>query len=238
MTVSLPALLLLALTVAVAAFVQGSSGLGFALISAPIIGIIQPRLLPIAVLLLMIPLNCYVAWRERDRIEARSVGWITPARIAGTAGGLAVLAAIPPQHLHLLIGAAIVAAALVSLAAPSFTPGRAALLTAGTITGITETATGVGGPPLALVYQHHPAPVMRPSIAVCFLVGEIVSLIVLMITGTTGLPQLATAALLLPALALGAFLSRFVHHRLSGPKMRLGILAFALLSGIALLINI
>ncbi|MGH3435860.1 MAG: TSUP family transporter [Sciscionella sp.] len=230
--------LLLATTVTIAAFVQGSSGLGFALIAAPVIGIVQASLLPVAVLMLMIPLNCYIAWRERGNIDRHGAGWVTAGRLAGTAGGLAVLAVVPPQHLNLLIGVAIVLAALVSLAAPSFTPGRCALLAAGTVTGVTETATGVGGPPLALVYQHHPAPVLRSTIAVCFLIGEIASLALLVLTGTTHLGQLRTAALLLPALALGAFLSRFVHHRLNGPKMRVGVLSFALISGVALLINL
>jgi uncharacterized protein len=48
---------LIGLAVLVAAFVQGSTGLGFALISGPVIGMIQPRLLPVFLLIQMIPLN-------------------------------------------------------------------------------------------------------------------------------------------------------------------------------------
>ena len=51
---------LIGLAVLVAAFVQGSTGLGFALISGPVIGMIQPRLLPVFLLIQMIPLNGYV----------------------------------------------------------------------------------------------------------------------------------------------------------------------------------
>ena len=37
-------------------FVQGASGMGFALIMAPLIGLLRPELLPVSVLILMMPL--------------------------------------------------------------------------------------------------------------------------------------------------------------------------------------
>jgi uncharacterized membrane protein YfcA len=67
--VSALGLAVIAATVAVAAFVQGASGLGFALIAAPVVAVVQPLLLPVAVLVLMIPLNCYIAWRERGQLD-------------------------------------------------------------------------------------------------------------------------------------------------------------------------
>ncbi|MFS2056115.1 sulfite exporter TauE/SafE family protein, partial [Variovorax sp. CT11-76] len=89
-------------------------------------------------------------------------------------------------QLSLFVGASTVAAALVTLLMPAFSPGRGAFVGAGLVTGITETATGIGGPPLALVYQHQPAPTMRSTIALCFLLGELVSLAVLLATGRDG----------------------------------------------------
>lgn len=143
---STEALAVLAVTVAVAAFVQGSSGLGFALIVAPVAGMLDPGLLPVFVLAAMIPLNLYVAWRERASIDLRGAGWITGARLAATPAGLALLWLIPDRSIGLFVGIATVLAAVVSLVAPAFTPGRAAYLGAGVVTGLTETATGVGGP--------------------------------------------------------------------------------------------
>ncbi|GHB52304.1 permease [Streptomyces cirratus] len=230
-------LALLAVTVAVAAFVQGTSGLGFALIVAPVAGLLDPALLPVFVLASMIPLNAYVAWRERDSLDLRGAGWITGARLAATPLGLALLWAIPDGRLGLFVGAATVLAALVSLAAPAFTPGRGAYLGAGLVTGLTETATGVGGPPLALVYQHRPPAELRATIAVCFLVGEVASLALLFATGQGEPGQLVRALLLLPALAVGAGLSRLVHHRLDARRMRLFVLGFALVSGVVLMLG-
>ncbi|CAL9325249.1 TSUP family transporter [Streptomyces sp. SudanB182_2057] len=230
-------LTVLALTVAVAAFVQGSSGLGFALIVAPVAGMLDPHLVPVFVLASMIPLNLYVAWRERASLDLRGAGWITGARLAATPAGLAVLWMIPERGLGVFVGVSTVLAAVVSLAAPAFTPGRAAYVGAGAVTGLTETATGVGGPPLALVYQHRPPAELRSTVAACFLVGEVASLALLFGTGKAQATELGQAALLLPAIAAGAWLSRLVHHRLDARRMRLFVLVFALVSGLALMLG-
>ncbi|MFJ4467998.1 sulfite exporter TauE/SafE family protein [Streptomyces sp. NPDC089424] len=230
-------LAVLALTVAAAAFVQGSSGLGFALIVAPVAGILDPGLVPVFVLASMIPLNLYVAWRERASLDLRGAGWITGARLAATPAGLALLRLIPERSLGLFVGAATVLAAAVSLAAPAFTPGRAAYVGAGAVTGLTETATGVGGPPLALVYQHRPPAELRSTVAACFLVGEVASLALLFAAGKAQPAELTQAAVLLPAIAAGAWLSRVTHGRLDGRRMRLFVLGFALVSGVVLMLG-
>ncbi|MET7520346.1 sulfite exporter TauE/SafE family protein [Streptomyces sp. NPDC005480] len=230
-------LAVLALTVAIAAFVQGSSGLGFALIVAPVAGILDPGLVPVFVLASMIPLNLYVAWRERSSLDLRGAGWITGARLAATPAGLAVLWLIPERSLGLFVGGATVLAAVASLTVPAFTPGRAAYVGAGAVTGLTETATGVGGPPLALVYQHRPPAELRSTVAACFLIGEIASLALLFATGKAQVTELGQAAALLPAIAAGAWLSRLVHHRLDARRMRLFVLVFALVSGLVLMLR-
>lgn len=234
---SIGSLTLISLAVALAAFIQGTTGVGFALIVAPVIELMAPGMLPVCVLVLMLPLNLYVLWRERSAIDGNGSAWITAGRVAGTAGGLWVLAALSAPHLSLLVGLATMAAALVTLMMPAFVPNRQALLAAGLVTGVTETATGIGGPPLALVYQHHPAPVMRSTIALCFLVGELVSLATLLAFDRIHQPQLTAALQLLPALAIGALVSRFVHQRVSGLWLRRFVLVFAIVSGIVLMVR-
>ncbi|WP_405621484.1 sulfite exporter TauE/SafE family protein [Streptomyces sp. NBC_01511] len=232
------ALALLAVVVAVAAFVQGASGLGFALVVAPVVGMLDPTLLPVFLLASMIPLNLYVAWRERASLDVRGARWISAARLAATPGGLALLWAVPERHLGVVVGAATVLAAVVSLVTPAFTPGRAAYVGAGAVTALTETATGVGGPPLALVYQHRPPAELRSTVAVCFLVGEVASLGLLLSTGQGTPDQAWPALLLLPVLALGVWLSRLVHHRVDTAKLRIAVLVFATVSGAVLIVGV
>lgn len=228
-------LALLCAIVALAAFVQGSIGVGFAMILAPVLAIAAPQLVPVCLLALMVPLNAYVAWRERAALDWRGAAWITAARILGTFGGIAILASLSPHGLGIVIGAVTILASLATLAAPSFQPGPKAFLVAGLVTGVSETATGIGGPPLALVYQHHPAPTLRATLAFCFLAGQIVSLALLAFAGHADAAQFLAAIELLPALIVGALASRLVHRRVAGGKLRIAVLAFAIVSGAALL---
>jgi uncharacterized membrane protein YfcA len=220
-----------------AAFVQASIGVGFALIVAPILAFAAPDLLPVALLLLMLPLNAFVGWRERHALDWFGSGWITAGRAVGTFFGFWILVAVSSTTLNLLVGIATLAAAIASLLAPAFTANRTAFVTAGLVTGITETATGIGGPPLALVYQHHAAASLRANVAVCFLIGEVFSLILLAATGRLNLWQVEAAAMLFPALALGAVASQVVHGRLDQRLLRRFVLGFAVISGIVLILH-
>lgn len=227
----------LSAVVLAAALVQGGTGFGFALIVAPMLGLLAPALAPVSLLLLMLPLNLLVAWRERAALDLRAGGWVTLGRAVGTLGGVALLAALSARDTHRLIGAATIAAAGAALLLPRFRPARSALVGAGLVTGITETATGIGGPPLALVYQHQPAAVMRATLAGCFLVGELLSLAWLAWAGRTEWRHLQAAALLLPALWAGVLLSRRLHRLTHGRSMRGLVFGFSVASGLALLLR-
>lgn len=224
--------MLMGVVVLLAAFAQGSTGMGFALIAAPVIGLVDAALLPVVLLVQMLPLNAYVAWRERHALDLRGISWVSAGRVVGTFGGLWVLLMVTERAFSLLVGISTVVAVLVTLLAPAFRPGGPAFVSAGLVTGVTETATGIGGPPLALVFQHHGAAALRASVAVCFLVGEIVSLTVLGVSGSIGRDQVMTALLLVPAVLVGAVASRVTHQRLDGPLMRRVVLAIALASGV------
>jgi len=177
------------------------------------------------------------AWRERASLDRRGAAWITTGRFVGTFDGLWLLVMVSAGHLNLLIGATTVLAAIATLIGPAFSPGRAAHVAAGLVTGVMETSTGIGGPPLALIYQHQAAPVLRSTIAFRFLVGEWISLAFLAAAGHVTGAQLAAAAVLPPALALGALASRLVHRRVSGRLLRVFVLVFAMLSGALLLLR-
>lgn len=231
------ALAILSVTVVAAGFAQGTSGIGFALIFAPVAGLIDPELLPLTLLVLMVPLNAFIVWRERSAVDWHGFRWIAVARVAATPLGLLVLTAVPKNRLGLLIGAAIVLAAAASLIAPHFHPSRGAFLAAGLVTGVSETATGVGGPPLALIYQHAPAPRMRSTLAASFLLGEIVSIALLLARGVGGGHDVLNALWLIPALLVGTALSSRVHHRVDSVRLRLLVLVFALVSGVVLMVS-
>ena len=230
-------LAILAVVTFISAFIQGSLGIGFALIVAPVVGMLKPDLLPVTLLLLMLPLNLHVAVREREHVDWSGAKWITLGRFAGTFAGLWLLAALSVDQLDLAVGVFTVVAAGAALAAPPFTPNKPSALGVGLFTGVTETATGIGGPPLALLYQHAKAPVLRATVALCFFVGEIMSLVVLAFSGRIGSEQLLAALYLTPPVLLGSAASRLAHRRIGGRGLRFGVLIFAIVSGLFLILR-
>lgn len=221
-------------TVAIAAVVQGAVGVGFALISAPVIGLLAPQLLPVSLLILMLPLNAYVAWRERGAVHSYGARWVTFGRVFGAIAGAWVVARFAGRDLNLIIGTATVLAATASLWAPSFVPGRRAFVLAGAVLGVTETATGIGGPALAMVFQHGEASVIRSTIAVCFAIGEVVSLAIFLATGQLTAQRLGWALALVPPTLVGVYLSKHAHPRLNPRLVRALVMGFAIVSGIFL----
>ena len=232
-----PQFSLLAATVVVAACVQGTVGIGFALIVAPVLAFLRPELLPVSLLFLMLPLNLFTVMREHHALDWSGGSWITLGRALGTLAGAGVLAVLSSHALNLLIGAATIGTAVATIVAPAFSPNRSAFVTVGLLTGISETTTGIGGPPLALAYQHGRPEVLRSTVAACFLAGELLSLGILAAVGRTTLQQMLSAALLLPFLAVGGIASSFVRNRVNGLLLRGLVLAFAVTSGAILVVR-
>jgi len=55
------------------------------------VALLAPDLVPVSLLMLMIPLNVYVAWREWETLDRSGVTWTTVGRFLGTFGGLRLL---------------------------------------------------------------------------------------------------------------------------------------------------
>jgi uncharacterized protein len=223
--------------VAIAACVQGTLGIGFALVVAPVLAVLNPQLLPVSLLLLMVPLNLFTLLREHHAFDWRGAGWITLGRAVGTLAGAVILIRLTSHGLNLVVGVATIAVAMVTMAAPAFSPDRKAFVGVGLLTGISETATGIGGPPLALAYQHHRPEVLRSTVAGCFLLGELLSIAILAILGRATSQQTLSAALLLPFLVMGGLVSSFARRWVNARTLRAVVLLFAVISGAFLIVR-
>jgi uncharacterized protein len=106
---------------------------------------------------------------------------------------------------------------------------------AGFVSGITGTATSIGGPPLAILYQHQRPRVVRTTLAVYFVIGAALSIVGLLLAGEMTRDEVLLAGLLLPTLVVGALLARPLRDRLAGPRFRAGVLVVCAVSALALL---
>ncbi len=218
--VGLPVLAAMAcvLVVYVGAVMQAATGVGVGILSSPVLLLVDPDFIPAAVVVAVLPLTFSVAIADRSHIDRHGVTAALIGRVPGLVLGAIVVAAVSDTVLALLVSVTVLLGVAVSLTTKRFTPTTPALVIAGFGSGFTGTAVGVGGPPIALTYQHSDPVTMRATISFFFSVGSVLTAIALVVAGELGRRQLALAALLLPSIVLGLATAR----RYKSPSRRLG----------------
>jgi len=223
--------------VIVGAAVQGSIGFGQNLVIVPVVALLLPEALPGTFIIAGLPLTLAMAAREHAGIDRRGVAWIALGRLPGTVVGVAVVALVSSRLLGGLAGAAVLLGVAMSVLAGPVRVRPSTALGAGVASGVMGTAAAVDGPPLALLYQHHPGPAFRPTLAVCFIIGTVMSLTGLLLAREITGAQVLLALALLPALGAGYGISRWAHRHLDGRNLRPIVLTVVAVTGLAAVVR-
>ena len=233
-----PLELIIALVItAAAAALQGTVGVGFAMVSVPILTLVNSGFTPIPQVLLAFPMTIYMVIRERQHIDLRGAGWVLSGRLPGAIAGVILLGMVAQRTLDGMIAGFVIAAAVAMAAGWSVQQTRRNQFIAGVASGISGTTSAIGGPPLAFLYQHSAGERLRSSLAAIFSVGITINVTSLAVAGRIHRDDIVTAAILLPALAIGLFSSRWITGRIADATIRRGILIVSALAGIALAIR-
>ncbi|MFP3906288.1 MAG: sulfite exporter TauE/SafE family protein [Acidimicrobiales bacterium] len=237
MELTLVAVVAAAIATLVGATIQGSIGFGMNLVTVPVLALVLPETLPAAVIVLGIPVSITMLRHEWASLDRTGLGWIIGGRLPGTALGAWIVATVATSTLQAVIGSMILLVVLASIAAPPVPvrPGTQAVT--GAVSGITGTAGGIGGPPLALLYQYSSGPTIRATLSASFLIGTFVSLFALGITGSLTVGQLGLGAGLAPLVVAGVVIGRRSHSVLDRGWMRPAVLAFAAVSAAVVIID-
>ena len=219
------------LAVFVGALVQGAIGFGLNLVAVPVIAIYQPAVLPAAPIIFALPMTLGSALRERAHIDSAAVFWTTIGRLPGVVLGAWIVSVLRPESLSLLIGGIVVAAVVMSVASLRVSIDRRSQSIVGFLGGLMGTASSIGGPPMALLYQREPGPRVRATLGATFLVGTALSILALGTAGEVEAMHWRFAAAMVPAVLLGLLVSRFLHAWLDGGWLRPCVLAFSALAG-------
>lgn len=233
MELTLP-LLAAALFVLLGAVVQGSVGFGVGMIAAPVLMWAIPESMPATLVILggaMTIATLVTHWRD---IDLPAMGWALLGRVPGLALGAWLVVTMPAGALGVLVGFAVVVAVVMQWSRWTIPKSPRNLVLAGSLSGTTGTATGIGGPPVAMVLANDPGPVVRATLAAYFLVGSLMSLGALASVGQLDFDHLTDALALLPALIVGALLAKPVARHLDDGRTRKAILILAAASGLVL----
>ena len=227
----------IAAAVLVGSVVQSAVGLGVGLVAAPVTALLEPALMPGALLMVALLMPCLTLVYDHHDIDWHGLLWSLPARLPGTLVGVWVVTTLTARELGIAIGLVVLGAVAITWRAFEVPVNRASLSAAGFASGITGTATSIGGPPIAIVYQHRPAREIRTTMAVYFLVGAGISLVALLISGDLTDDQAVAAVELLPFLALGALVGALARRSIPAHVVRPAVLLVSSASALVLLVR-
>jgi hypothetical protein len=228
---------IVAATLVVGAAVQGLVGLGLALVTSPVIMMVQPSLMPDLMLWLAVLLPLITLTGERADIDWRGLRWSLSARVPGTVVGVYLVATLSESALGVAVGTMVLLSVLLTIRAVRIPVNRATLAGAGFASGIAGTATAIGGPPMAVLMQHRQPRQIRTTLAVFFVAGAALSLTGLGLSGSLDVEVMVLALLLTPSLFAGFALSRGLARRLPRDRVRAAVLAVCGTSATVLLVR-
>lgn len=219
------------------ALAQGSTGLGFGMLAAPVLAFIDPVFVPGPLLFLAVLVSIMIALREYRAIDRAGLAYALAGRIPASFLAGFTVAAIPAALFGTVFALLVLTALGLNLTGWKLAPTPRNLVGAGLLSGYMGTITSVGAPPMALVYQASAGPRVRSTLGAFFVFGALVSLVALAVFGEFGWREIAVSLNLLPALLLGFLASGLVVRILDKGSTRAAILTFCGLSSVALLVK-
>jgi len=220
-----------------AAALQGSIGFGFGLAGAPLLLLVDPRLVPGPILGVSFFLALLSTIREHQAMHVHGMAWALVGRVPGTLLGAAAIAVLQARLVTLALGILILSGVVMSVLRLRFPERRGTLVAFGALSGFMGTVSSIGGPPIALLYQHAPGPRIRATLGGFFMVGVAMSIAALAAVGRFGPAELRVAGSLLPAMVLGFLISGTLAPVVDQGRSRIAVLAVSAIAAIAVILK-
>jgi uncharacterized protein len=230
------AILILTVTTAGAA-IQSVAGFGMAMLSAPILLLIYPGLIPGPLMGASLILTGLVLHRDRAHVDLSGVSLALIGRVLGIVGAALFLVVASQRMFDVAFATFVLMAVFLSAAGLDIRPGRIATILAGTLSGLMGTVSSIGGPPMALLYQRSAGARLRGTLGGYFSVGTSLSVVALAIVGRFGAPEVRLTVFLIPAMVLGFAVASPARHLLPEWAIRPLVLVLSGLSGVVVLIR-
>lgn len=201
-----------AATVLTAGFVQGLTGLGFAVVFTPLFVLIigRPHEVILLSLLLGAILSVGVLFESRNSMRIERTWPLLGGGLVGTPAGIAVLAVIDTAMLMIFIAVVALAIAAVGIVRLPRPVGHetAAVGVAGVLGGFLNGSTSMGGSPPALLLsvQRWPVGHSRAALVAFNLVSYLLALVAGAASGVADIGLVTSGLWLLPLAVLGSLL--------------------------------
>lgn len=217
--------------------IQGSTGIGLALVAGPALVSVDPAFAPGPLLLVaqLIGLRHIAAEREQaDRPALRHALLGLPA---GLLGAILVLELVSESVLAILVGTLAATSAAALLAGYQPTRGRRTEIIGGAASTFSGVTAGLTGPPLVIAFNDMRPPTMRATTAMFVINIAVVGIASLILTGNFGWHELRLLGLLLPGVAIGLVAARWVRPIIDRTWFRPTVLVISCLGGVVVVLR-
>lgn len=226
----------LALTV-VGSAVQGSVGIGYAVIVAPILLLYAPAFVPGPIVVAALLLVVLMATREHSSVIVRDLPPAALGRCLGTIPAAFVLTALPQAFYELLFGILVILGVLLSVLGLHARPTILNVFLASIASGFMSTVSSMGGPPMALMYQHEEGARIRATISAIFMLGGLITIAGLWWADRFHTTELLLGVLLMPGVVAGFIISRYTTARIDAEHVRPLLLVASAICGIVVIVR-
>ena len=237
MEVSVVDFIVSATAVLVGSVVQGSIGFGVNLLAAPFVAIVVPEALPAAMTFVALPIAITTVRREHHAVDRLALPWMVAGALPGTLLGLLIVREVSGESLALVVGSVTLIGVVLSTVVPPLPHRADSALGAGFLSNIFGTASSVGGPPVALLFQHREGPTARSTLGAFFTVSALMSLVGYVIAETITGDQVLFGLALAPFMIAGLWTSRHLHPFVDAGWLRPAVLALSSIAGIAAIVR-
>jgi uncharacterized membrane protein YfcA len=217
--------------------IQGSVGIGYAVIVAPLLLLFAPAFVPGPIVVSALLLVMLIASRDRHAVIVRDIKYATVGRALGTIPAAYMLATLPRSVYELVFGALVMLGVVVSVGGLHIPATRKNVVLASILSGFMSAVSSIGGPPMALLYQHEEGPRIRATISAIFTIGGFITLAGLWWAGKFSVVELLLGVLLMPGVVVGFYLSKFTASRLDAAHARPALLIVSGLCAIVVIVR-
>src|SRR3954471_19484830 len=181
---------------ALGAWVQGGIGFGSALVAAPRLALVDTSFVPGPVTVVTTFLNLFIIHASDAAAFDREVRWALGGLVPGTITAGVTLLALSSRGLSLAFAVMVLFAVALTGSGWAVAKRPSTLFGAGVLSGFMGTVSGIGAPPIALLYQHASGPTLRATLPRYFLAGGAITLVTLILVGRLGADELLRAVVL------------------------------------------
>ncbi|MGO2581574.1 MAG: sulfite exporter TauE/SafE family protein, partial [Halomonas sp.] len=218
------------------AFVQRATGFGLAVVGAPLLLMLEPRLVPVTLVLFGLTVSLMMVRHYWHEVRLDAIGMALVGRLPGNALGVWLLLVAPMVILEKLIAVIVLFTVLVTVCRFQLPVNRITLFGAGVLSGIFGTVAAIGGPPIVLLMHGLPVDRMRGNLAAFFILTSTLTLITLALANQIQLWHFQMALTFLPAVLIGNALAGALAHRLDRRLLQRASLTLCTLAAIGLLV--